>query len=109
MKYLLGLLLCLVALWGVARADVLAPPAFTQEFARALTKAMPSSSVRVTGAMTVTVEAASGRSWSLFLGNTYEDYKKNPALFDEIVRAYLTRLSQPPNREVKLDRPLGDA
>ena len=47
-KYLPGLLLGIVVLSTVALADVMVPSVFTQEFARALAKAMPSASVKVT-------------------------------------------------------------
>ena len=104
MRYLLGLLLGIVVLSTVALADVMVPSVFTQEFARALAKAMPSASVKVTGDMQVTVKAASGREWGVFLGNTYQDYKRDPGLFDEIVQAYAARLTQPPANEAKLDR-----
>lgn len=103
-RYLLGLLLGIVVLSTVALADVMVPSVFTQEFARALAKAMPSASVKVTGDMQVTVKAASGREWGVFLGNTYQDYKRDPGLFDEIVQAYAARLTQPPANEAKLDR-----
>jgi hypothetical protein len=104
MRYLLGLLLGIMVLSTVALADIMVPSVFTQEFARALAKAMPSASVKVTGDMQVTVKAASGREWGVFLGNTYQDYKRDPSLFDEIVQAYAARLTPPPAAQSELDR-----
>ena len=105
MKYLLGVLLCIAALVVVARADPLSPNSFTGEFARALARAMPSASVTVTGDMEVDVKAATGRHWTVVLRNTYQDYKRDPGLFDEIVKAYAARLSAPrPNDVAKVDR-----
>jgi uncharacterized protein YtpQ (UPF0354 family) len=104
MSYLLGLLLGIMVLSTVALADIMVPSVFTQEFARALAKAMPLASVKVTGDMQVTVKAASGREWGVFLGNTYQDYKRDPSLFDEIVQAYAARLTPAPAAQSELDR-----
>src|SRR5689334_6017257 len=103
MKYLLALAILLAAAWGTGRADTLSQEAFTRELARALTTALPSSTVTVTGHLQIAVKDASGRDLTLVLTRTYEDYAAG-ARFEVVVKAVVERLSQPAKAAATVDR-----
>ena len=56
MRPLLGVLICVLTLCLAIGAEMLTPQAFTEEFARALTRALPSSSVSVAGDLKLTMK-----------------------------------------------------
>lgn len=102
MKRLLILVCFLVC--GVSRAETLSPAVFTQEFARALTAAMPSTTVTVQGELQLSVKDAAGLDRTLFLSNAYQDYSRDPARFGELVKASIAAMQQPAKAGTKLDR-----
>jgi uncharacterized protein YtpQ (UPF0354 family) len=94
MRLLLGLLISVVALCGVVRADKLGPRAFTDEFARALTAAMPSTTVTVRDDLELKLSDATGLERTVHLANSYKDYSLDPARFNDIVRGLVAAMSQ---------------
>jgi hypothetical protein len=102
-KLLLGLLVAMVAWCGVARADKLAPRAFTEEVARALTAALPSTTVTIKGELRLELSDPTGLKRTLNLANAYQDYSRDPARFDEVVRAIVAALSRSGSGQAKLD------
>jgi len=103
MKRLL-LFVCLLVMGGMSRAETLSPSAFTQEFARALTAAMPSATVKVEGELQLSLKDASGLERTLFLSNPYQEYALDPKRFGDIVKRLAAALLQSDNAQAKLDR-----
>src|SRR5262245_56181022 len=93
MKYLLALVISL-GICGVSRAETLSPQAFTQEFARALTTALPSATVAVKGELQLSIKKAEGGEQTLFLENAYKDYAVDPARFGDIVERFAGAIPQ---------------
>ena len=104
MRALLALLICVVALCGIARADVLAPRPFTEEFARALKTALPSAVVTVTGDLQLKITDARGGDTTMFLTNPYRDYQLDPQRFSHLVQAFAAALSQSRSAPAQFDR-----
>jgi uncharacterized protein YtpQ (UPF0354 family) len=102
-KLLLGLLVAMVAWCGVARADKLAPRAFTEEVARALTAALPSTTVTIKGELRLELSDPTGLKRTLNLANAYQDYSRDPARFDEVVRTIVAALSRSGSGQARLD------
>jgi uncharacterized protein YtpQ (UPF0354 family) len=102
MKRLL-LLVCQLVMCDMSRADTLSSSAFTQEFARALTAAMPSATVKVEGELQVSVKDASGLERTLFLSNPYQEYALDPQRFSDIVKRFVAAMLQSDSRHAKLD------
>jgi uncharacterized protein YtpQ (UPF0354 family) len=104
---LLALLMWVVGMGSNGRAETSPPPlspqAFTQEFALALTKAMPSSTVAVRGEFELSVKDMKGAERTLFLSNAYKDYVRDPARFDEIVGTLVAAMRQSDKASAKLD------
>jgi len=103
MKRLL-LLVCLLVMGSVSRADTLSPSAFTEEFARALTPAMPSATVKVEGELRLSIKDASGLERTLFLSNPYQEYALDPQRFGDIVKRFIAAMLQSDKTHAKLDR-----
>jgi uncharacterized protein YtpQ (UPF0354 family) len=104
MKLLLAVLIAVVAWCGVASADKLAPRAFTEELARALTAALPSTKVTIKGELRLELSDPDGRQRTILLSNTYQDYSRDPTQLGEVVQALLAALSRPPAGQAKLER-----
>jgi uncharacterized protein YtpQ (UPF0354 family) len=104
MRHVLGLLLCLVAFCGAVRAQTLNPQAFTQEFARALTTALPSATVTVKGDLALSVKEASGLDRTIFLTNPYREYSLDPKRFGDIVKGFVAAMARSGTGQAKLDR-----
>ena len=98
------LLVCLLLMTDMSRAETLSPSAFTQEFARALTAAMPSATVKVEGELQLSLKDASGLERTLFLSNPYREYALDPKRFGDIVKRFAAALLQSDNAHAKLDR-----
>ncbi len=103
MKPLLGLLIAIVAWCGVARAEKLTPRAFTQEIARALTAALPSTTVTIKDDLELELSDRSGLKRTLRLANAYQDYSLDPTRFGEVVQAIVAALSRSGSGQAKLD------
>jgi len=104
MRALLALLISVVALCGMARADVLAPRPFAEEFARALKTALPSAVVTVTGDLQLKITDARGGDTTMFLTNPYRDYQLDPKRFGHLVQAFAAALSQSRSAPAQFDR-----
>lgn len=79
----------LTLLGGAAQAQqALSPPEFTQQFARALTKAMPQATVTIKGDLRIGVRDPDGTDRDISLNNPYRDYAGEPTRFDELVKAF---------------------
>ena len=85
MRPLLGALFSIVVICVAICAEMLTPTAFTQEFARALTRARPSANVSVVGDLRLTIKEPDGLVRSIQLGNAYSEYKLDPQRFDDLV------------------------
>jgi len=83
---------------------MLTPQAFTEEFARALTRALPSSSVSVAGDLKLTMKEANGINRTVQLNNAYNEYKLDPQRFGDIVETFSAMFSQSASKETALDR-----
>ena len=103
MKPLLGLLIAIVAWCGVARAEKLTPRAFTHEIARALTAALPSTTVTIKDDLELVLSDRSGLKRTLRLANAYQDYSLDPTRFGEVVQAIVAALSRSGSGQAKLD------
>src|SRR5262245_19408831 len=107
MKILLVVLFC-VALCDAARAETLSRRAFTLEFVRALTTALPSATITMPGDLEVTIRRPGGRTASVDLTNAYRSYSSDPTRLQELIRSHVAAVSQPSGTETtapaKLDR-----
>jgi uncharacterized protein YtpQ (UPF0354 family) len=103
MRLLSVLLILLAAIGTPSKAETLSPPAFTQEFARAVAAAMPSSKVEVKGELELSIKDAGGLERAIFLANSYKDYVQDPARFGDIVKTLVAAMLQPGRTTGKLD------
>jgi uncharacterized protein YtpQ (UPF0354 family) len=94
MRLLLGILISVVALCGAARADKLGPRAFTDQFAQALTAAMPSTTVTVKDDLELRLSDPTGLQRTILLANPYKDYSLDPTRFNDIVRSFVAAMSR---------------
>jgi uncharacterized protein YtpQ (UPF0354 family) len=104
MRPLLGVLFGIVAFCGALCAEMLTPPAFTEEFARALTRALPSSNVSVAGEFRLTIKETDGLVRNIQLNNAYNEYKLDPQRFGDLVATFSAIFSQSASKEAGLDR-----
>src|SRR5215475_3164462 len=88
------MLVGLIAMCGVALADVLTPPDFTIAFMRALAQALPNAKVASKQDLQLTVSHADGRETTIELTNSYRDYAQDPARFDQLVRSFARATGQ---------------
>jgi uncharacterized protein YtpQ (UPF0354 family) len=88
MKFVLGLLVAVVALCGVAFAELLTPYEFTVEFMRALAEALPAAKVSSDRSLQLTVRHRDGRESTIELANPYRDYSQDPKRLDQLVRSF---------------------
>ena len=102
MRHVLGLFFCVVVFCGMVHAQTLNSQTFTEEFARALTAALPSATVTVKGDLALSVKEASGLDRTIFLANAYREYSLDPARFGEIVKGFVAAMSR--SGQAKLDR-----
>ena len=103
MRPLLGVLFSVVAICVAICAEMLTPPAFTQEFARALARTRPSANVSVAGDLKLTIKETDGLVRNIQLNNSYNEYKLDPQRFDDLVATFSAIFSQP-SKEAGLDR-----
>lgn len=73
---------------GAARTEVLSPQAFTDAFAKAVVKAMPSAKVTVTGELRTDTRNAKGETTTSDLRNAYDVYLAHPQDLDGILAKY---------------------
>ena len=105
MRLWLGVLFSCVAICVAICAEMLTPKAFTEEFARALTRARPSANVSVVGDLRLTIKEPDGLVRSIQLGNAYSEYKLDPKRFDDLVEKLATIFWQPADKAAAgLDR-----
>jgi uncharacterized protein YtpQ (UPF0354 family) len=103
MRFLSALLVWLVVISVAAKAETSSPSAFTQDFARAVAAATPSSKVTVKGELELSVKDASGLERTIFLANSYKDYMRDPSRFGDIVKAFVAAMQQSGKSIAKLD------
>jgi uncharacterized protein YtpQ (UPF0354 family) len=101
---LLGVLFSVVAICVAICAEMLTPPAFTQEFARALARTRPSANVSVAGDLKLTIKETDGLVRNIQLNNAYSEYKLDPQRFDDLVATFSAIFSQSGSKEAGLDR-----
>jgi uncharacterized protein YtpQ (UPF0354 family) len=104
MRPLLGVLFSVVAICAAICAEMLTPPAFTQEFARALARTRPSANVSVAGELKLTIKETDGLVRNIQLNNAYNEYKLDPQRFDDLVATFSAIFSQSASKEAGLDR-----
>jgi uncharacterized protein YtpQ (UPF0354 family) len=104
MRPLLGVLFSVVAICVAICAEMLTPPAFTQEFARALARTRPSANVSVAGDLKLTIKETDGLVRNIHLNNAYNEYKLDPQRFDDLVATFSAIFSQSASKEAGLDR-----
>lgn len=104
MRPLLGVLFSVVAICVAICAEMFTPAAFTQEFARALTRARPSANVSVAGDLKLTIKETDGLVRNIQLNNAYNEYKLDPQRFDDLVTTFSAIFSQSASKEGGLDR-----
>jgi uncharacterized protein YtpQ (UPF0354 family) len=105
MRLWLGVLFSVVAICVAVCAEMLTPPAFTQEFARALARTRPSANVSVAGDLRLTIKEPDGLVRSIQLSNAYSEYKLDPQRFDDLVGNFAAIFWQPADQAAAgLDR-----
>lgn len=105
MRLWLGVLFSVVAICVAICAEMLTPPAFTDEFARALTRARPSANVSVAGDLKLTIKETDGLVRNIQLSNAYNEYKLDPQRFDDLVGNFAAIFWQPADQAAAgLDR-----
>ena len=104
MRPLLGVLFSVVAICVAICAEMLTPPAFTQEFARALARTRPSANVSVADDLKLTIRETDGLVRNIQLNNSYNEYKLDPQRFDDLVATFSAIFSQSASKEAGLDR-----
>jgi hypothetical protein len=97
-------LFSVVAICVAICAEMLTPPAFTQEFARALARTRPSANVSVAGDLKLTIKEMDGLVRNIQLNNAYNEYKLDPQRFDDLVATFSAIFSQSASKEAELDR-----
>ena len=104
MRPLLGVLFSVVAICVAICAEMLTPPAFTQEFARALARTRPSANVSVAGDLKLMIKETDGLVRNIQLNNAYNEYKLDPQRFDDLVATFSAIFSQSASKEAGIDR-----
>jgi uncharacterized protein YtpQ (UPF0354 family) len=104
MRPLLGVLFSVVAICVAICAEMLTPPVFTEEFARALARTRPSANVSVAGDLKLTIKETDGLVRNIQLNNAYNEYKLDPQRFDDLVATFSAIFSQSASKEAGLDR-----
>ena len=105
MRLWLGVLFSVVAICVAVCAEMLTPPAFTQEFARALARTRPSANVSVAGDLRLMIKEPDGLVRSIQLSNAYSEYKLDPQRFDDLVGNFAAIFWQPADQAAAgLDR-----
>jgi uncharacterized protein YtpQ (UPF0354 family) len=104
MPPLLGVLFSVVAICVAICAEMLTPPAFTEEFARALARTRPSANVSVAGDLKLTIKETDGLIRNIQLNNAYNEYKLDPQRFGDLVATFSAIFSQSASKEAGLDR-----
>ena len=105
MRLWLGVLFFVVAICVAICAEMLTPPAFTQEFARALARTRPSAKVSVAGDLKLTIKETDGLVRNIQLSNAYNEYKLDPQRFDDLVGNFAAIFWQPADQAAAgLDR-----
>jgi hypothetical protein len=100
----LGVLFFVVAICVAICAEMLTPPAFTEEFARALARTRPSANVSVAGDLKLTIKETDGLVRNIQLNNAYNEYKLDPQRFGDLVATFSAIFSQSASKEAGLDR-----
>lgn len=93
------LLLALAVVIGLAGSTQAQPPPlgpFTEQFAKALQKAMPSAKVTVMRDLLLDIVRADGTSVVVNLGNQYRDYSSSPGWFEDVVKTLAAGLARSP-------------
>jgi uncharacterized protein YtpQ (UPF0354 family) len=90
----------MVAICVAICAEMLTPPAFTDEF----TRARPSANVSVAGDLKLTIKETDGLVRNIQLNNAYNEYKLDPQRFDDLVATFSAIFSQPASKTAGLDR-----
>ncbi len=103
MRHLLAVLLYAVLICGANCAETLTPRAFTDEFARAVKAALPSSTVTAVGDLELAISDPNGRERSLLLINAYKDYSSDPQRLGHLIRAFVAAMTQPRSGQGKFD------
>lgn len=103
MRCLFALVCVVVSLCAAVCAEMLTAKAFTDEFARAVTAALPSSTV-TTGDLELTIRDQNGREHTVLLVNAYGEYSLAPERLHDIIGTYVAALPPPPSGQTKLDR-----
>ena len=88
---------------GMVRAQTLNSQTFTEEFARALTAALPTATVTVKGDLALSVKEASGLDRTIFLTNAYREYSLDPKRFGDIVKGFVAAMARSGTGQAKLD------
>jgi uncharacterized protein YtpQ (UPF0354 family) len=104
MRPLLGVLFSVVAICVAICAEMLTPPAFTEEFARALARTRPSANVSGAGDLKLTIKETDGLVRNIQLNNAYNEYKLDPQRFGDLVATFSAIFSQSASKEAGLDR-----
>lgn len=104
MKRLLALLSCF---FGIAcTSQAMTPAQFTDEFAKALHSASPSSKVVVKADFEIMLTTATGQESALFLDNAYDEYLKDPEEVKDIIQRYAVSLLEAKGSDAAIDRDL---
>ena len=97
-----GVMACFL---GAARAgEPLDAVGYTEAMAAALATEMPDRTVSVTGELELSVKQVDGVH-TVPLANLYGEYRREPALFGEIVGVYVAALTEPPKPSAAPDKP----
>lgn len=84
-----------IAIWGSAHAaDPLTPPAFTAVVARAVSAALPSAKVTVTGELQIKMRSATGNTTTTDLRNAYRLYVLEPQSLNKLIERYVGVLAE---------------
>ena len=78
-----------------AQAELLAPQAFTETFARRLQTAWPDSTVTIRGDLAAHVKGPGGGTNQIFLTNLYAHYRSDPNRLEELIRTFVAGLRRP--------------
>lgn len=82
----------LLGVFGLApgvQAAPATPETFTSTFVTVLQQSAPTLDVRVAAPMELRVKTDKGEGSTVFLGNAYNEYLRDPAAMDEIIRRYV--------------------
>jgi len=96
-KRVVGVLVFIAGFLGAALAQTLSPRAFTEEYVKATSAAVPSAIVTIIKDLEFSTRFPDGRTAKHTISGAYQAYSKNPERLESLIQAHVIGLSRLPN------------